>query len=450
LTNPIFPSILPTGLPGQCLRDTHPPDLLAAWLIDAGRRTRGLVEDLEDGQLLGPRLAIINPILWEVGHIAWFTERWVSRRLGAGSLRADADDLYDSASVAHSRRWDLDMPSWRDTLGYADGVREQALASLDRPMSVEDVYFFMLAIFHEDMHGEAFAYSRQTLGYSAPTFLLGESVIHQAGSHEGDVTIPGGRFLLGAMPGEAFVFDNEKWAHPVEVFPFRIARAPVTQAEFAAFVEADGYARREWWGNADWAWLQSQEVRAPLHWRRGARGWERRDFARWVPLEPDRPMIHVNWFEAEAYCRWAGRRLPTEVEWETACAGCLTPDRPTRHLGKRPMPWGDAPLSPERANLDGAMPCCVDAADCPEGDSAWGCRQMIGNVWEWTACDFQPYPGFAVDPYREYSQPWFGTHKVLRGGCWLTRARLLRNTLRNFYPPGRRDIWAGFRTCALP
>ena len=160
-------------------------------------------------------------------------------------------------------------------------------------------------------------------------------------------------------------------------------------------------------------------------------------------------MIHVNSFEAEAYCRWAKRRLPTEVEWETAAAGCLTPNRPTRHLGKRPMPWGDDPVSLDRANLDGASVGCVDVADCPDGDSAWGCRQMIGNVWEWTSSDFLPYPGFAIDAYREYSQPWFGTHKVLRGGGWLTRARLLRNTLRNFYLPGRRDIWAGFRTCAL-
>ena len=438
----------PAGLPGQCLRDTHPPELLADWLTDAGRRTRRLVEDLEAGQLLGPRLAIVNPVLWEVGHVAWFTERWVCRRLGEESLRADADDLYDSASVAHSRRWDLAMPSWGDTLDYADAVRERALASLEHPLGVEDVYFLMLAIFHEDMHGEAFAYTRQTLGYAAPSFLPREAA-HRAGPHAGDVSVPGGRFLLGAMPGEAFVFDNEKWAHPVEVAPFRIAPAPVTQAEYAAFVEAGGYARREWWGEPGWAWLQMQEVRAPLHWRGGANGWERRDFDRWVSLEPDRPMIHVNSFEAEAYCRWAGRRLPTEVEWEAAAAGCLTPNRPTRHFGKRHMPWGDDPVSSDRATLDGLLPGCADVADCPDGDSAWGCRQMIGNVWEWTASDFLPYPGFAIDAYREYSQPWFGTHKVLRGGCWLTRSRLLRNTLRNFYPPGRRDIWAGFRTCAV-
>ncbi len=429
------------------MRTVVPP--LAGWLTDAGERTRRLVGDLKDGQLLGPRLATINPILWEVGHVAWFTERWVSRRQGAPSLLADADGLYDSASVAHSRRWELGMPSWGATLDYADAVRERALAGLGRPLSAEDVYFLQLAIFHEDMHGEAFAYTRQTLGYPAPSFLPREGVPRQAGPHGGDASIPGGRFPLGALPGEGFVFDNEMWGHPVEVDPFRIARAPVTQAEFAAFVEAGGYGRREWWGEAGWAWLRSQEDRRPVYWRRAAGGWERRDFDRWVGLEPDRPMIHACWHEAEAYCRWAGRRLPTEAEWEAAAAGCLSPGRPARDFGKLPMPWGEGQASPGLASLDGCLPGCVDVADCPGGDSPWGCRQMIGNVWEWTACDFRPYPGFEAGPYREYSLPWFGTHKVLRGGCWLTRGRLLRSTLRNFYLPGRRDIWAGFRTCAL-
>jgi iron(II)-dependent oxidoreductase len=159
-------------------------------------------------------------------------------------------------------------------------------------------------------------------------------------------------------------------------------------------------------------------------------------------------VIHVNWFEADAFCRFTGRRLPTEAEWEMAAAGAPDGGSPPV-LGKRRLPWGeDAPTS-GRANLDGELLGCVDVGALPEGDSAFGCRQMIGNVWEWTQSPFEPYPGFAADPYRDYSQPWFGTHKVLRGGCWATRARLIRNTWRNFYTPDRRDVLAGFRTCAL-
>ncbi len=226
--------------------------------------------------------------------------------------------------------------------------------------------------------------------------------------------------------------------------PFAIARAPVTQAEFAAFVEDDGYRRSELWSESGWTWRQTAKAEQPLYWQRNGQSWLRRDFDHWLPLEPHRPIIHVNWYEAEAYCRWASRRLPTEAEWEAAAAS-----DPNLTSPKRRFPWGDAPPDATRAQLDGYALGCCDVADLPDGDSACGCRQMIGNVWEWTADAFGPYPGFTPDPYRDYSQPWFGTHKVLRGGAWPTRARLLRNTWRNFYKPDRRDVWAGFRTCAI-
>jgi iron(II)-dependent oxidoreductase len=182
-----------------------------------------------------------------------------------------------------------------------------------------------------------------------------------------------------------------------------------------------------------------------MHWRPEGNDWLRRDFDRWLPLESHRPVMNVNWYEAEAYCRWAGRRLPTEAEWEAAAAASGN----DLSAPKRRFPWGDEPPNPTQAQLDGYSLECCNVTDFPTGDSYFGCRQMIGNVWEWTASDFLPYPGFVADPYREYSQPWFGTHKVLRGGAWMTRSRLLRNTWRNFYQPDRRDVWAGFRTCAL-
>jgi iron(II)-dependent oxidoreductase len=174
-----------------------------------------------------------------------------------------------------------------------------------------------------------------------------------------------------------------------------------------------------------------------------------RNFDEWVALDDRLPVIHVNWHEASAYCRWADRRLPTEAEWEMAASV----GRPSNGRGlttrKRRYPWGDDSPTPERANLDWRAMGCIAVDALPAGDSAFGCRQMIGNVWEWTASDFNPYPGFFPGPYREYSEPWFGDHKVLRGGCWVTRSRLIHNTYRNFYTPDRRDVWAGFRTCAL-
>lgn len=422
---------------------------LVEWVRDARQRTCAMVADLSDQAMLGPRLDIVNPPLWEIGHAAWFQEKWVLRRHGAPSIRADADAIYDSTAIPHDVRWDLPLPTREQTHRYRDDVRDRVIERLEHAER-EDIYFVLLSVFHEDMHAEAFTYTRQTLGYPAPQLdgpapIEARAEVRKHPGADGDVEIPGGTFHLGATRDEPFVFDNEKWAHSVEVAPFRMLRTAVTQKEFAAFVEDGGYRQRRFWNDTGWQWREQAEAECPVYWRRETSGrWLRRDFDRWLPLEPDRPIIHVNWHEAEAYCRWAGRRLPTEAEWEFAAAVA-----PQSGQNRR-FPWGDAAPQPHQANLDGLALGCVAVQQLAGGDSAFGCRQMIGNVWEWTASDFLPYPGFVPDPYKEYSAPWFGTHKVLRGGCWATRARLLRNTWRNFFLPQRRDIFAGFRTCALP
>jgi iron(II)-dependent oxidoreductase len=437
-------------------------DPTTAWIGDARERTLSLAAVLAPGDLLGPRLSIVNPPLWELGHVAWFQEKWVLRHAaGRQPLREDGDRLYDSSAVPHDARWGLPLPSLDETLAYLRtvercvmerlaglqgrdlaGLQGRDLAGFQGP----DLYFTRLTVFHEDMHLEAMAFTRQTLGRTAPLLPRGEVPIGPGGDLPGDVRVPGGTFQLGATPDEPFVFDNEKWAHTVELAPFAIARAPVTQARFAEFVEDGGYRRRDLWSEPGWRWREAARAERPTYWERRRAGWFRRDFERWLPLEPDRPMVNVCWFEAEAWCRWAGRRLPTEAEWEAAAAGEPGAAGRLAHR-KRRFPWGDEPPTPARAHLDGRALHPVDVGALPDGDSAFGCRQMMGNVWEWTASDFLPYPGFVPDPYRDYSQPWFATHKVLRGGSFATPARLLRNTWRNFYTPDRRDPWAGFRTC---
>ncbi len=425
-------------------------------------RTLELVDDLSDEQMIGPLMRIVNPPLWEIGHVAWFQERWAQRHLrGRAPIRADGDSLYDSAAVAHDTRWDLMLPTRRDTLAYMERVLRESREFLERAPWTDDVrYFHVLPLLHEDMHDEALTYTRQTHGYPAPQLGVptGDEGAGAAGPWPGDAEVPGGSFLIGAEPGDsgqyardgAFVFDNEKWGHVVEVRPFHIARAPVTQGEFAAFVDDGGYRDRRHWSDAGWAWRTSVDAQHPVYWQSdGPTRWLRRVFDQTVPLEPHRPVIHVCWYEADAYCRWAGRRLPTEVEWEMAASAEPSGNGagPARWRRRR-FPWGDEPPTPERANLDWRARGTVDVAALPAGDSFFGCRQMIGNVWEWTADWFGPFPGFVPDPYKEYSQPWFGNHKVLRGGCWTTRSRLIRNTWRNFYTPDRRDVWCGFRTCA--
>ena len=454
---------------------------LAELLKEARLRTLDLVADLTDEQMVGPHLTIVNPPLWETGHIAWTQEFWALRHLhNQKPLREDGDALYNSTEVVHDTRWELLLPSREGTLNYMREILNRSIDSLgSRNPGREGTYFYLLPIFHEDMHDEAITYTRQTLGYPPPRFTIFSeekpSGVTPGGPFPGDVELPGGTFMLGATADLPFVFDNEKWAYPVEVKPFRIARAPVTNGEFAMFVEGGGYRREEFWSKEGWRWLESggapaleqsfskffkkelkrtssllrEKIEHPVYWKRETPGrWLQRIFDSFVPLREHCPVIHVNWYEAEAYCRWADRRLPTEAEWEMAASSEPTADGQGITGRKRRFPWGDEPPTPDHANLDWHAMGCIDVGALPAGDSAFGCRQMIGNVWEWTASSFQPYPGFVVDPYKEYSKPWFGAQKVLRGGCWTTRSRLIRNTWRNFYTPDRRDVWAGFRTCA--
>jgi iron(II)-dependent oxidoreductase len=259
------------------------------------------------------------------------------------------------------------------------------------------------------------------------------------------VKVPGGPFRMGWQRA-GFAYDNELPPHAVEVPAFRIDRFPVTHGDFLAFLEDGGYARRELWAAEGWELRETEGLGAPRHWRRAAGGgWEARFMDRVLPLPAvaDRPVAHVCYWEADAFARWAGKRLPTEAEWEKAAlwdpaAGAA-----------RPWPWGEQPPTPERANLDqlGFAPAAVGAY--PRGASAYGVEQLVGDVWEWTSTAFGGYPGFVAYPYDDYSKTWFGgDYRVLRGGSWATRPAVARGTFRNWDFPIRRQIFAGFR-CAV-
>jgi len=362
---------------------------LAGELQAARAHTRQVADDLGGAREFGPMLPIVNPPRWELGHVGWFQEFWCLRgaQESRPSILPNADALYNSATVPHDSRWELPLPSFRETLAYRDEVLERLLGRIDE----DNRYFVELAVRHEEMHAEAFHYTRQTLGYPAP----GQGPDFSEKLLPGDVELQGGAFRLGAAAGQEFTFDNEKCSHPVVLPPFRMARSLVTNAQFREFVEQGGYEQEKYWSQGGRAWLRGCARRQPVYWKDG----ELRRFDRWIPIPPDEPVMHVSWYEAEAYCSFAGRRLPSEAEWEYACG-------------------------------------------------APGFGQMFGHAWQWTRSIFLPYPGFVRDPYKEYSEPWFGTHKVLRGGSFATPARVTHARFRNFYTPERADIFAGFRTCA--
>ena len=431
---------------------------LAAMLQDARIRTLELVDDLSAEQLIGPKLPTVNPLRWEIGHVAYFYEYFISRQLyGQVSLLGDrADQLYDSIAVAHDTRWDLPLLSLDETLGYMLGVKDWLIDRLgtlsdESLASEQDSFIYQFGVFHEDMHTEAFLWARQALAYATPILRNATDMTleRKCGPLDGFVEVPGGVFVLGASIDAPFLFDNEKYAHEIIVEPFAISRAPVTNVEFAEFVNNGGYDCDTYWCAEGWAWRSAHGLKHPGYWFADGLGhWRMRRFDYDVLLPDYEPVSHISWYEANAYCRWIGERLPTEIEWEVAALGI-----PAANGGlaskKRRYPWGDIAPTIVHANLDGRALGCIDVAALPDGDSAFGCRQMLGNVWEWTADVFQPFPGFLPDAYKEYSTDLFGNTRVLRGGAWPTRSRMIHGTYRNYFRADQWNVFSGFRTCAI-
>ena len=425
-------------------------DSISSALIDARSRTLALVQGLSDEQLMGKILPTINPLRWEIAHAAYFHEIWVLRHLGQqAAIRDDADELFDSIEIRHEDRWSLPLPSLQDTFEYMNNVLERELELLRNiELNNQAKYFYLLSLFHEDMHNEAFIYTRQTLSYPAPCFIDENTL--QDKSHESnskivyeDISIPGGVFTLGAERKDEFIFDNEKWQHEVELAPFKISKYAVSNEQYLEFVEANGYIEEKYWHVDSWKWRLQNNLIHPVYWKKDTNGhWYVREFDQWQSLGLNQAVIHISWYEAQAFCKWAQRRLPTEAEWEFAAA-CQPEGLINNQYQKCIYP------KENYMNLDCKNLGTVDVSAYAESDSDFGCRQMLGNVWEWTESTFNPYPGFSPDWYTEYSRPLFGQTKVLRGGAWTTRSRMMRNTLRNYYGPDRNDVFAGFRTCAL-
>jgi gamma-glutamyl hercynylcysteine S-oxide synthase len=421
-------------------------------LIDTRKRELELMSDLTDEQMLGPQTRIVEPPIWELGHVGWFQDRWILQNL---DNRKPADEkaeaLYNSFEIPNGERWNLYFPSKGQTFEYITDILEQVITRLKfRDPTEEEKYFYTLALNHEEMHSETMHHIRHTFAYPAPKFSEKLTNLDQIEIDEAfephDIEIPGVIYSLGASPDQPFVFDNEKWAHPVQVETYQISTTPVTFADFQEFVEAGGYQERSFWSDEGWEWLQKSGQKHPVFWKQDEQGkWHWRWFDQWRPLNSFLAMVNVNWYEANAYCQWVGRRLPSEAEWELAAS--VSPSLDINE--KRWYPWGNEHPTPEQANLNSRVGEIVDVRAYPSGDSAYGLRQMIGNVWEWTADTFNPYPGFIIDPYDTYSEPSFGQQKVLRGGCWATRPHVIRNTFRNFYTPDRNNIFAGFRTVAI-
>ncbi|BBZ02359.1 hercynine oxygenase [Mycolicibacterium chitae] len=414
---------------------------LAAGLGRARDRTLSLV-NFDDDELRRQYHPLMSPLVWDLAHIGQQEELWLLRGGNTdtpGLLDPSVEGLYDAFVHSRASRAELPLLTPAQAHGYLKTVRDKVFDVLDRLPDGEPGFEYALVISHENQHDETML---QALNLRAGAPILGRGAAlppGRPGVAGTSVEIPGGPFVLGVDAAtEPHSLDNERPAHVVEVPGFRIGRVPVTNAEWREFVDDGGYREPRWWSARGWAHRTEAGLSAPQFWNE-TEGTRTR-FGHVEPLPDDEPVQHVTYFEAQAYAAWAGARLPTEVEWEKACA--WDPRTETR----RRYPWGAAAPDATRANLGGEALRPAPVGAYPDGASAYGVEQLLGDVWEWTSSPLRPWPGFTPMIYERYSQPFFdGDYRVLRGGSWAVSADILRPSFRNWDHPIRRQIFAGVR-----
>ena len=430
----------PTGT--EALRD-----LVARNLVAARERTELLTGSVDDADLVRQHSPLMSPLVWDLAHVANQEELWLLREVGGRDpMHPEIDPLYDAFEHPRAERPTLPLLPPAEARAYAHEVRGRVLdlveaATFGGTRLLTGAFAFGMIAQHEQQHDETMLITHQ-LRKGAPALTAAPPPAPPADvlSLPREVHIPGGPFTMGTST-EAWALDNECPAHTVDVPAFYLDTTPVTNGAYQEFLADGGYDEPRWWSPAGWHHRQRAGLAAPLYWRREGSGWVRTRFGITEPVPPAEPVVHVSWYEAQAYAAWAGRRLPTEAEWEKAARHDPATGRSRR------FPWGDEDPTSDRANLGQRYLQPATAGSYPRGASPAGVRQLIGDVWEWTSSDFLPYPGFTAWPYKEYSEVFFGSeYKMLRGGSFGVAPVACRGTFRNWDYPVRRQIFAGFRT----
>ncbi len=420
--------------------------LIGTSLQAARDRTRLLTECVDDDELVRQHSPLMSPLVWDLAHIANQEELWLLRAVGGQQpMHPEIDGLYDAFEHPRAERPSLPLLPPAEARAYVREVRGRVLDLIEgvtltgTPLVSSGFAFGMIAQ-HEQQHDETMLITHQLRAGAPVLAAVPPGAARDVLSLPAEVLVPGGPFTMGTSD-EPWALDNERPAHTVDVPAFYLDTTPVTNAAYQEFIVDGGYDNPRWWSPAGWAHRQRAGLAAPLFWQREGGGWVRTRFGATEPVPPAEPVLHVCWYEAEAYAAWAGRRLPTEAEWEKAARHDPATGRSRRY------PWGDGPPTPELANLGQRHLQPAPAGAYPAGAAPCGARQLIGDVWEWTASDFRPYPGFRAWPYREYSEVFFtGEYKVLRGGSFAVAPVACRGTFRNWDYPIRRQIFSGFRT----
>jgi iron(II)-dependent oxidoreductase len=410
----------------------------------ARERTLRMVEPICESDLERVHSTLMSPLVWDLGHIAAYEDLWLVHRLGGQAmLRGELAEVYDAFETPRAQRGELAHLGCDEAYAYLAEVRSRVLELLDQ-RGAADGLLPELVLRHEHQHQETMM---QTIGLARLADHRRDDLPGLPAATSDDhtglelVDVPAGRCEIGAG-ATGFSYDNERPRRCVELPGFRIGRTQITNGTFLHFVEGGGYQRRELWRAEAWRWKEQYDITRPMNWTEDGREWR---IGGYEPLDPDKPVSHVSWFEADAFARAHDARLPTELEWEKAA----TWDQ-ERGAARR-YPWGDEPPGAERATLDQAGLGPAPAGAYPAGAAPSGCLGMVGDVWEWTSSHFDGYPGFRPHPYREYSEVFFGTeYRVLRGGSWATASRVATPTFRNWDYPARRQVFSGFRIAGEP
>ncbi|MCW2620401.1 MAG: sulfatase-modifying factor 1 [Frankiales bacterium] len=419
---------------------------LVVRLTASRQRSLALLAPLDEPDLLRQINPLMSPLVWDLAHVGNYEEQWLLRAVAGGDpLRPGLDELYDAFEHPRATRPTLPILPPDEARSYLSDVRERVLVALDR-VDLEaadltrDGFVFGMVVQHEHMHDETMLATLQLRGGSRTLPVDAPLPRGRRLPPHDDVLVEGGWHVKGTST-DPYALDNERPAHRVHTPAFRIDRVPVSNRDYAAFVDDGGYDQPRWWQPAGWEHLRASGRRRPMTWSGTVPGGTLTRFGEVQSIDPDEPVQHVCFWEADAYARWAGRRLPTEQEWEKAAG--WDGERLRRY------PWGDAEPTPAQANLGAAAARPAQVGAYPAGASACGAEQLVGDVWEWTSSTFEAWPGFRAWPYREYSEVFFGgDFRCLRGGSWATHATSARVTFRNWDVPIRRQIFAGFRTVA--
>ncbi|WP_083646531.1 ergothioneine biosynthesis protein EgtB [Kitasatospora sp. CB01950] len=419
-------------------------ELIAAELLAARERTGLLTGAVDDAELAAQHSPLMSPLVWDLAHIGNQEELWLLRNVGGRDpMHPEIDPLYDAFEHPRAERPSLPLLPPAEARAYAHEVRGRVLdllaaSPLEGAPLLDAGFAFGMIAQHEQQHDETMLITHQLR--KGPAVLDAPPPPAAEGTLAPEVLVPAGPFTMGTDT-EPWALDNERPAHRVDLPAFRLDTAPVSNAAYQAFIADGGYREPRWWTPAGWRHRMDADLTAPLFWTQEGGQWLRRRFGHVEPVPPNEPVLHVSWYEADAYARWAGRRLPTEAEWEKAARHDPATGRSRR------FPWGDGPPGPEHANLGQRHLRPAPVGAYPEGESPYGARQLIGDVWEWTSSDLTAYPGFRAWPYREYSEVFFGPeYKVLRGGSFAVAPVACRGTFRNWDYPIRRQIFSGFRT----